>query len=148
MKRAFDVRLAGLLAVLLLAIAAGCGGGDEEGGGAANVSGSVTILADWTGPEGESFKAVLDGFKDKYPNVDAKYRPSTNIAQDLSTAVEGGNPPDLAAVPNPGLTADYQQRGTLQPIEFARDTAEDNFSQDWIDLGTIDGTLYGFFFKG
>src|SRR5215216_1562674 len=148
MKRAFDVRLAGLLAVLLLAIAAGCGGGDEEGGGAANVSGSVTILADWTGPEGESFKAVLDGFKDKYPNVDAKYRPSTNIAQDLSTAVEGGNPPDLAAVPNPGLTADYQQRGALKPIDFAQDTVEENFSQDWVDLGTIDGKLYGVFFKG
>jgi hypothetical protein len=27
-------------------------------------------------------------------------------------------------------------------------TISDNFSQDWIDLGTIDGTLYGFFFKG
>ena len=80
MRRAFDVRLVGLLAALLLAIAAGCGGDDEEGagdtstggGGAESVSGSVTILADWTGPEGESFKAVLDGFREKYPNVDAK----------------------------------------------------------------------------
>jgi alpha-glucoside transport system substrate-binding protein len=139
-------------AFLLLAASA-CGGGDEGGGGAtgteaSNVSGSVTILADWTGPEGESFKAVLDGFKQKYPNVDAKYRPSTDIAQDLSTAVEGGNPPDLAAVPNPGLTADYQQRGTLKPIDFAKSTVDDNFSPDWVDLGTIDGKLYGVFFKG
>ena len=156
MRRAFDVRLAGLLAVLILAIAAGCGGGDEEGGGetstggsaASNVSGSVTILADWTGPEGDSFKAVLDGFKEKYPNVNAKYRPSTNIAQDLSTAIEGGAPPDLAAVPNPGLTADYQSRGALKPLDFMKDTITSNFSQDWVDLGTIDGTLYGFFFKG
>jgi alpha-glucoside transport system substrate-binding protein len=156
MKRAFDVRLAGLLAVLLLAIAAGCGGGDEEGGGGGgetstggtNVSGSVTILADWTGPEGESFKAVLEGFKTKYPNVDAKYRPSTNIAQDLSTSIEGGNPPDLAAVPNPGLTDDYNSRGALKPLDFMQDAITENFSQDWVDLGTIDGTLYGFFFKG
>ena len=143
-----------LLTAFLLLAASACGGGDEGGGGttagteAANVSGSVTILADWTGPEGESFKAVLDGFKQKYPDVDAKYRPSTNIAQDLSTAVEGGNPPDLAAVPNPGLTADYQSRGALKPIDFAKDTVEENFSQDWIDLGTIDGQLYGVFFKG
>jgi alpha-glucoside transport system substrate-binding protein len=143
-----------LLTAFLLLAASACGGGDEGGGGgttgteASNVSGSVTILADWTGPEGESFKAVLDGFKQKYPNVDAKYRPSTNIAQDLSTAVEGGNPPDLAAVPNPGLTADYQQRGELKPIDFAQDTVEENFSQDWVDLGTIDGKLYGVFFKG
>ena len=153
MMRHRSVLFALLTAFLLLAASA-CGGGDEGGGGgttgtqASNVSGSVTILADWTGPEGESFKAVLDGFKQKYPNVDAKYRPSTNIAQDLSTAVEGGNPPDLAAVPNPGLTADYQGRGALKPIDFAKSTVEDNFSQDWVDLGTIDGKLYGVFFKG
>jgi alpha-glucoside transport system substrate-binding protein len=153
MMRHRSVLFALLTAFLLLAASA-CGGGDEGGGGeatgteASNVSGSVTILADWTGPEGESFKAVLDGFKEKYPNVDAKYRPSTDIAQDLSTAVEGGNPPDLAAVPNPGLTADYQGRGALKPIDFAKSTVEDNFSQDWVDLGTIDGQLYGVFFKG
>jgi alpha-glucoside transport system substrate-binding protein len=157
MRRAFDVRLLlALLAAVLLALAAGCGGDDEEGGGETaaggggneSVSGSVTILADWTGPEGASFQAVLDGFKAAYPNVNARYRPSTNIAQDLSTAVEGGAPPDLAAVPNPGLTADYQSRGALKPLDFMQDTVESNFSQDWVDLGTIDGTLYGFFFKG
>jgi alpha-glucoside transport system substrate-binding protein len=158
MKRAYGVRLVGLLAaVLLLAIvAAGCGGDDEEGegGGATteaageDVSGSVTILSDWTGPEGDSFKAVLDGFRDKYPNVTARYRPSTNIAQDLSTSIQGGNPPDLAAVPNPGLTDDYQSRGALKPLDFMKDDISTNFSQDWVDLGTIDGTLYGFFFKG
>jgi alpha-glucoside transport system substrate-binding protein len=155
MKRAYGVRLVGLLGGLLLAIAAGCGGGNEEGGGgggaattAESVSGSVTILADWTGPEGDSFKAVLDGFRAKYPDVTAKYRPSTNIAQDLSTSIQGGNPPDLAAVPNPGLTDDYQSRGALKPLDFMKDDLSANFSQDWIDLGTIDGTLYGFFFKG
>jgi len=102
-----------LLFALLLAVAAvGCGGGDDEGEegttgqAGSNVSGSVTILADWTGAEGESFKAVLDGFKQKYPNVNAKYRPSTNLTQDLSTAVEGGNPPPLAAIPAPGIMAD------------------------------------------
>jgi ABC-type glycerol-3-phosphate transport system substrate-binding protein len=77
-----------------------------------------------------------------------KSRPSTNLPQDLSTAVQGGNPPDLAAVPNPGLTADYQSRGALKPIEFARSTVEQNFSKDWVDLGTINGKLYGVFFKG
>jgi len=159
MRRAFDLRRAGLLAVALLALAAGgCGGGDDDEGaaggdtgattGAENVSGSVTILSDWTGPEGESFKAVLAGFKEAYPNVNAKYRPSTNISQDLSTAIEGGNPPELAAVPNPGLTDDYQSRGALKPLDFLEDSLSDNFSQDWIDLGTIEGTLYGFFFKG
>jgi len=147
--------LLGLLAALLLAlVAAGCGGGDEEGtdtgggGQAENVSGSVTILADWSGPEGKSFQAVLDGFSDANPDVDVTYRPSTNLAQDLSTSLEGGNPPDLAAVPQPALAADYQKRGELKEIEFARSTIEDNYDEDWVETGTIDGKLYGVFFKG
>jgi alpha-glucoside transport system substrate-binding protein len=152
--RLHRVHLLGLLAALLLVLAAGCGGGDEEGGGTeggggeGGVSGNVTILADWTGPEGQSFQAVLDGFKDANPDVNVRYRPSTDVAQDLSTSIEGGNPPDLAAVPNPGLAADYQERGELQSIEFARGTIEENFSEDWVELGSIDGELFGLFFKG
>jgi alpha-glucoside transport system substrate-binding protein len=145
-----------LLSLLLALFAAGCGGdGDEEGGGGgggggggSDVSGTVTLLADWTGPEGESIKAVLDGFKEKNPNVTVKYRPSTNLTQDLSTAVEGGKPPDLAAIPSPGIAKDYQARGAIKPIEFARSDVEGNFSQDWVDLSSIDGKLYGVFFKG
>ena len=41
------------------------------------MKGTVTILADWTGAEGKSFQAVLDGFKKKNPDVTVKYKPST-----------------------------------------------------------------------
>src|SRR5829696_6608913 len=104
--------LVALLFALVLSLGAvSCGGDDDEEGsgdtaadtGTENVSGSVTILSDWTGAEGESFKAVLAGFEDKYPNVKVTYRPSTNLGQDLATSVEGGNPPPLAAIPQPGV---------------------------------------------
>jgi len=39
----------------------------------------------------------------------------------LSTAVEGGNPPDIAALPQPGFMTDFAQRGALKPITFATD---------------------------
>ncbi len=153
--KTFRYLLVGLLSLVLSAFAAGCGGGDDEGGGGgggggggSNVSGTVTLLADWTGPEGESIQAVLDRFKEKNPNITVKYRPSTNLTQDLSTAVEGGKPPDLAAIPSPGIAKDYQARGAIKPIEFARSDVEANFSQDWVDLGSIDGKLYGVFLKG
>jgi alpha-glucoside transport system substrate-binding protein len=141
-----------LVGVAVAVAAVGCGGGDneEEGttGGQANVSGSVTILADWTGPEGQSFNAVLDGFKSKNPNVTVKYRPSTNLTQDLSTAVQGGNPPQLAAIPAPGIMRDYFDQGALKPLEFARSTVSQNYTKDWVDTGVINGKLYGVFFKG
>jgi hypothetical protein len=66
----------------------------------------------------------------------------------LATSVEGGNPPDLAALPSPGLMRDFADRGALKPIDFARDAIAANFAESWLDLGTVDGTLYGVFFKG
>ena len=43
---------------------------------------------------------------------------------------------------------DFAERNALKPIDFAKDTIADGYSQDWIDLGTVDGKFYGLFFKG
>jgi alpha-glucoside transport system substrate-binding protein len=43
---------------------------------------------------------------------------------------------------------DFAQRGALKPIDFATDKIKEGYSQSWLDLGTVDGTLYGLFFKG
>ncbi|MBD0338382.1 MAG: extracellular solute-binding protein [Thermoleophilia bacterium] len=142
------------LVLVLSAVAAGCGGDDEEGGadtetgGGEAVSGSINVLAVWTGAEGEAFQAVLDGFTEQNAGVNVSYQGAQDPGQVLSTAVEGGNPPDIAALPSPGLMRDFADRGALQPIDFARDAIADNFAESWLDLGTVDGTLYGMFFKG
>jgi ABC-type glycerol-3-phosphate transport system substrate-binding protein len=138
-----------VLAVLGL-VAAGCGGDNDEGGGGGNenVSGSLSMSAVWTGQEARSFQKVLDGFEKKYPNVNVKFRPvGDEIPTVLSTAVAGGNPPDLAAVAQPGLVRDFVQKGALKPVDFADDTLKDNFSQDVIDVSTVDGKPYGVLFK-
>jgi ABC-type glycerol-3-phosphate transport system substrate-binding protein len=112
------------------------------------VSGTVTMLAVWTGAEGASFKAVLDGFKKKYPDVTVKYKSATDPAAALSTAIQGGNPPNLAALPNPGLMTDFANRKAIKPITFAKSTVQKNYSQDWVNFGSVNGRLYGVFFKG
>ncbi len=138
------------LALVLSVVAAGCGGGGNESGasGSTDVSGDISTLAVWTGPEGQAFQAVLDGFKEKYPNVNVTYKSAKDPAQALTTAVQGGNPPDIAALPQPGLMKQYADQGALKPIEFARDDVAKNFSADWIKFGTANGKLYGLFFKG
>ncbi len=102
----------------------------------------------WTGAEGEAFQAVLDGFKEENPDVTVSYKSASEPATVLSTAVEGGNPPDIAALPQPGFMTDFAERGALKPIEFAREGIEEGYSESWLDLGTVDGELYGLFFKG
>ena len=155
------ILLALLVAVLAL-LAAGCGGGDDEatdtggdtaaetdgGGGGEAVSGSINVLAVWTGAEGEAFQAVIDGFNEEQPDVEVNYTANQDPATVLSTSVEGGNPPDVAALPSPGIMADFAGRGALTPIDFARDTIEENYADVWLDLGTVENELYGVFFKG
>jgi alpha-glucoside transport system substrate-binding protein len=112
------------------------------------VSGNVSVLALWTAGEQKSFQAVLDGFNEKYPNVKVSYKSAEDVRPVLATAIEGGNPPDIAALPNPGLMRDFVSGGNLKDIEFARKTVEDNFAESWVDLASVDNKLYGVFFKG
>jgi alpha-glucoside transport system substrate-binding protein len=139
-----------LLVGVLAFVAAGCGG-DDDGGveGSEEVSGSISIMAIWAGDEQESFQAVIDGFTELYPNVSVNYNSGgDNLGPLLSTAVEGGNPPDLAAVGQPGLMADFAEQGAIQPIDDLRDAIVDNFGEAVADSGAVDGTQYGVLFKG
>jgi hypothetical protein len=138
-----------LLTVAALAVtAAGCGSKKSSSGGSSDVKGNISMLAVWTGPEGAAMGAVLKGFHDKYPGVTVSYKSAKDPGAALSTAVQGGNPPDVAALPSPGLMKDFASRGALKPIGFARSDIESNFSKDWVNFGTVNGKLYGLFFKG
>jgi alpha-glucoside transport system substrate-binding protein len=145
------------LAALLALLAVACGGGSSEGsdtgaaGGSSSesISGSISLMGIWVGTEQQSIQAVLDGFTEKYPNVDVKYNAAgDNIVTVLATAVQGGNPPDLATIAQPGTIAEYAKSGDLQPIDFAKDTISENFDDSIVDLGTVDGQLYSLLFKG
>jgi ABC-type glycerol-3-phosphate transport system substrate-binding protein len=157
MKRHRWQLLALLLTLVLAVMAAGCGGDDEEDGAGATtgeetteetVSGTVSVMAVWTGPEQASFQAVLDGFQEANPDVTVNYTSAGDqLPTQLSTAVEGGNPPDVAVLPQPGLMRDFADKGALQPLDFARDDIETNLGESAVELGSVDDTLYGFLFK-
>jgi len=147
-RRRFSIAL--LIAGLMLAlVAAGCGGdGDDGAAGDEDVSGSVSIMAVWTGPEQEAFQAVLAGFEEQFPNVTTNYTSAGDqLPTQLSTAVEGGNPPDVAVLPQPGLMTDFARKDALKPLDFARSDVEDNLGESAVQLGSVDDTLYGFLFK-
>lgn len=136
---------------------AGCGDDDKEATKEAapaittadtSVTGDLSVIGIWSGKEQKSFQAVLDAFEAKYTGVKVKY---TSRGDDtptvLSTAIEGGSPPDLAAVGQPGLVKEFQAKGALKPIAFAKDTIEAQYPADIVKLGSIDNELYSFIFK-
>ncbi len=136
-------------------VAAACGGDDDDaadtsGGGAAAepVSGTISVAGIWTGDEQASFQAVIDGFIVANPDATVNYTSAGNeLPTVLATAVQGGNPPDIATIAQPGTIRDYVASGDLQPIDFARETLEANFSPSVIDLASVDGKIYGLLFK-
>ncbi|MCH7583767.1 MAG: extracellular solute-binding protein [Acidobacteria bacterium] len=140
-------RFLAVLAVLAL-VAAACGDDDE----AADISGqSLEVFAVWAddSAEGTNFAMVIAQFEAD-TGVDVTY---TGVATDastvLSTRVEGGDPPDVAFLPQPGLMVDLVARGALVDINGAVGSiVNDNYARVWRDLGTVDGTLYGVWFKG
>ena len=86
----------------------------------ADVSGQVSVMAVWTGEEQASFQAVIDEFTKLYPNVTVNYTSAGDqLPTVLSTAVQGGNPPSVAAVAQPGLMTDFVNQGVLKPLDFA-----------------------------
>ena len=144
--------LAGLVAVLL-AVAAGCGGGggsnnNSTSTGNSSVSGSVKFWGIWAATEQKAFQKVIDGFHQQYPNVTVTYASKGNdIPTVLSTAIAGGNPPDMADVAQPGLVKQLVQQGKLKPINYAQSTIAANFSSAWENLGKINGKLYALLYK-
>jgi alpha-glucoside transport system substrate-binding protein len=142
--------------VAMLAVVAGCGAKStsKQSNGVAgvqktNVSGSVSIVGVWTGPEEKSFNAVLAGFKKLNPNVKVSYKSTgDNTPTVLATAVAGGNPPDLASVSQPGLVSDFQKKGALKNVDYAKGALSRNYPADIAKLGLIKGHVYGFLIKG
>ncbi|MFC6354565.1 ABC transporter substrate-binding protein [Luethyella okanaganae] len=76
--------------------------------------------------------------------IDVVYEPSKEFETQINVRAQGGNPPNLAIFPQPGLLADLADAGHLKP---APDTVVANskefWSEDWQRYGTVGGTVYG-----
>ncbi|MFP5299094.1 MAG: ABC transporter substrate-binding protein [Actinomycetota bacterium] len=144
-----------VLLMTLMLVTAACAGGDvgengeEDGGDAGGEGGDpVKVAAVWTGAEQESFEAVLEAFTEE-TGIEASYSSTgDDVGAYLGTQIEGGSPPDVAMLPQPGLLRDLAGEGSL--VEANEDVAaelEANFAPVWMDLGSVDGALYGVYFK-
>jgi alpha-glucoside transport system substrate-binding protein len=142
------VRSAGVCLAVAVAVLAASSSGSGATRGASAVSGSITFDGVWTGAEASSFGNVIKAFNKVNPNVKVNYKPvGDNLPTVVSTAVAGGNPPDMADIAQPGLVKQFVDRGALKPIAYARKALVANFAPSWIALGTFSHKTYGLVFK-
>ncbi|MEU6061568.1 extracellular solute-binding protein [Streptomyces sp. NPDC047097] len=109
---------------------------------------SVQVVAVWTGPEQEAFGKVLAEFE-KRTGAKVSYVPTQDAMLNyLGTKIAGGSPPDVAMLQQVGALKQAVERKWAKPAG-AEATAqlEKNYGEGWRELGAVDGTQYGVYFK-
>jgi alpha-glucoside transport system substrate-binding protein len=109
---------------------------------------TLEVAAEWQKDEQKSFQAVLKEFQTR-THAKIKYTSTGNdTATILGTRVAGGNPPDVALIPQPGLIQQFVDKKAVKALpQGVQDTVKANFAQTWQDLGTFGGQLYAVWFK-
>ncbi len=108
----------------------------------------VTVFGKWTEAEGDNFVAALAPFEEA-TGIDVIYEGSSEFETLITVRVEGGDAPDVAGFPQPGLMAQFAKDGQLVNLGEQLDTGkiQENYSDAWINLGTVNGELVGVFYR-
>ncbi|MDQ0596618.1 alpha-glucoside transport system substrate-binding protein [Streptomyces canus] len=150
MMRRRTALLTGCTALVLALGSTACGGGPvSAGGGDQAFSGqTVSVAGVWSGSEQKNFQKVLDAFTEKTGAKTQFVSTGDNVSTVVGSKIEGGNAPDVVMVPQVGVLQQFAQKGWLKPLSPAtRKSVDANYASVWKDYGSVDGTLYGLYFK-
>ena len=144
MIRKYALSFGALVLALSLAVAAAaCGGSDDSESEAG--TGTVSVLSLWGGGEQEAFQKVLTAFT-RETGIKTKYESARDFLPVVRSRLAAGNPPMVAIIPRPGIVADLAEEGSLISLEdlgLDADAINENYSEAWTNLTTVDGTTYG-----
>lgn len=142
--------------VLGLAVGATACGSDDDGSSRAdspecavyeqyqgNGGTEVSIYASIRDAEADLLEQSWEQFAD-CTGIEIDYEGSGEFEAQLQVRVDGGNAPDIAFIPQPGLLKRFAQAGKLTPASAETTAmAEENYAADWLRYSTIGGEFYG-----
>lgn len=104
----------------------------------------VTVL----GPiaQDEEKEKLVSCFKpfEEQTGIKIEYEGTKEFESLIYVRAEAGNPPDIAMFPQPGGVINLARKGMLVPMTGGTlENINNNYSQGWIDLMTVDGTVFG-----
>ena len=140
------IRRTTLLGTALVTAAAlsltACGGG----GGGSSDSSTVTIWSSIDAPVQAGLnKALVAKLKAQNSNITIKWQQVQDINALIITKIQGGDTPDIALIPQPGVVKQMNSLGAVKPLDSTVDMSalKQNMLPGSLDAGTIDGQLYG-----
>ncbi|MCU0495013.1 MAG: ABC transporter substrate-binding protein [Chloroflexaceae bacterium] len=101
---------------------------------------SVTMTGPFTGEDANKFNDAVKEFEDK-TGIDIQYEGSKEFEATISARVDGGNPPDIADFPQPGLAASFARSGKIIDVTtyIKTDWLQQNYTQSYLDIATLAG---------
>ena len=121
------------------AVAAGC---EAYAAYAPAEGASVTIFTSILPPEQQLFEESWAEFE-SCTGIDIVYEGSDQFEAQLPTRIAGGNAPDIAFIPQPGLLQKLVQAGgPVAAPEAVVANVDQYWNPAWKGYGTVDGTFY------
>lgn len=149
-------RKAAILLVVVGLVASACGSSSKKpsttpttgsGTGLQHIGGSVSLWAEWTSVEQQDFQAALSPFESQ-TGITVNYSgKGSNMDTVLDAAVAGGAPPDVALVPDPKTLQTLAGQGKIMDLGPIIGNLSSDFGNAWNQLATVNGKLYGVWFK-
>lgn len=102
---------------------------------------TVTMFGSILSPESDSLNKSWATFE-KCTGIKINYTGSSSFESDLPVKVNGGNAPDLAIIPQPGLLTQMVLTGKAKQPPAQTVTNEKNWSAAWKSYGTVGGQFY------
>ncbi|MFJ2369560.1 ABC transporter substrate-binding protein [Microbacterium sp. NPDC087665] len=129
-----------LVGVAALALSGCAEGGSGDGGGDAKET--VRISGGITGPQADDLNNAFDSFTEE-TGIKVEYTGDKGFEGNIVTKVTGGDAPDIAVVPQPGLLKTLVDTGkVIAAPEGVEKAVDENWSEDWKKYGTFDDTFY------
>lgn len=123
--------------------AGGTEGGTAGGGGGGGQT--VTIMSPWVETDEDRFLASLEAWESETGNT-VSHEGSGDFETLIITRVQGGNPPDIAMVPQPGLADNLVGTGSVVALDDIVEGYQESVGDALYELGVIDDQLYGVLF--
>ncbi len=120
-------------------VAAGC---EAYSGYMGNEGASVSIFTSILPPEQGLFEQAWSEFE-SCTGIDIVYEGSDQFEAQLPTRIAGGNAPDIAFIPQPGLLAKLvADGGPVAAPDGTVSNVDTYWNPAWKSYGTVDGTFY------
>jgi alpha-glucoside transport system substrate-binding protein len=136
------VRVGAVLTGTALA-AAGCLG--QDGGGGGGGAGSVEIIGAASGANLRAIQAEAEQYLSDETGLDVTYTQLPDFDTVIQSRVRGGNAPDIALFPQPGVMFDLVEGGSLVAMDdmVDIDAIREQMIPGLTEIAVVDGQTYG-----